>query len=74
MFKLYSAKWCPNCPGVKVFLENNNVPYEYCDVDDPTHLEDLKGLGLRGVPAIVNQKGDFISGSDINRIRDFVGV
>jgi glutaredoxin len=59
--KLYGRDTCPDCIRSKRFLEENNIEYEYLDIEkDPKYVEQVldynKKLGrgpIRSVPVIV---------------------
>lgn len=74
MIKLYGASWCAPCKSVKLLLEENNVQYDYCDIDQEENLKALQELGVRGVPTLVKEDGSFITGAKIENIKDFIGV
>ncbi|MBY8999717.1 MAG: pyridine nucleotide-disulfide oxidoreductase, partial [Candidatus Heimdallarchaeota archaeon] len=53
---IYGIEWCGDCKRSKKFLLENNVPFEWIDVDDNEDAADivrrLNG-GKRPVPTIV---------------------
>lgn len=41
--KLYGADWCPDCRRAKSYLGENNIDFEFIDVnkdEDAMHLEE----------------------------------
>lgn len=51
---IYSKNGCQPCRMSKMLLDNRNVEYEERNVDtSEQYLEELKELGLKGVPAVV---------------------
>jgi thioredoxin reductase (NADPH) len=54
--KLYGADWCPDCRRAKAFLKENNVTYEFIDVDldeSATKLVEVINKGKRIIPTII---------------------
>lgn len=54
--KLYGADWCPDCNRAKTFLKNNNVDFEFIDVDinpKATRLVESINKGKRIIPTLV---------------------
>ena len=52
----YGADWCPDCRRSKRWLTENNVPFEFFDVDaDPESSEFVKKVnnGSRSIPTIL---------------------
>ena len=33
MLKVYAAKWCPHCTKTIEYLKNNNIEYEYFEIE-----------------------------------------
>ena len=58
--KLYGADWCPDCRRAKTFLKENNIEFEFIDVDqheDATKLVEKINNGKRIIPTIlINDK------------------
>ena len=53
--KLYGADWCPDCRRAKAFLKENNIDFEFIDVDldkDATTLVETINKGKRIIPTI----------------------
>ena len=54
--KLYGADWCPDCRRAKAFLKENNVAYEFIDVDldeSATRLVESINKGKRIIPTLI---------------------
>lgn len=69
MIKLYGAEWCGPCGHVKTVLNDNNIDYEYINVDDI----DASDLGIRSIPVIIRDDGDRMVGfPGIAELMDFV--
>lgn len=58
--KLYGADWCPDCRRAKSYLNNNNIAYEFIDVDldkEATAKVEAINKGKRIIPTIlINDK------------------
>lgn len=55
--KLYGADWCPDCRRAKAFLKENNVNYEFIDVDlDESATKKVEKInnGKRIIPTIIH--------------------
>ena len=58
--KFYGAMWCGDTRRARRWFDNNNVPYEWIDVDKNKEAEELiKSLnnGMRSIPTIVFYDG-----------------
>jgi thioredoxin reductase (NADPH) len=54
--KFYGADWCPDCRRAKAFLSENNVTYQFIDVDldkSATKLVESINKGKRIIPTII---------------------
>lgn len=54
--KLYATSWCGDCIRSKKFFDDNNIKYEYINIeDDPEMITLVENLnnGMRSVPTIV---------------------
>jgi len=58
--KLYGADWCPDCRRAKTYLQNNNINFQFIDVDKvpgATTLVEKINNGKRIIPTIlINDK------------------
>lgn len=69
MIKLYGAEWCGPCGHVKTVLKDNDIDYEYINVD----AIDASELGIRAIPVIIREDNDRMTGfSGIAELMDFV--
>ncbi len=53
--KLYGADWCPDCRRAKAYLKENNIDFEFVDVDldeSATRLVEKINKGKRIIPTI----------------------
>ncbi len=54
--KLYGADWCPDCRRAKAYLKENNITFEFIDVDldkSATKLVESINKGKRIIPTII---------------------
>ena len=61
--KVYGTTWCEDCQRSKVYLDNNNIEYDWTDVDeDPECAEYIKTLnnGILRVPTIIFEDGSVL--------------
>ncbi|MEC8890447.1 MAG: glutaredoxin domain-containing protein [Chloroflexota bacterium] len=59
--KVYGTDWCGDCVRAKSFMDNNNITYDWTNVDEETQYQEyITGLnnGEMRVPTIV-----FVDGS-----------
>jgi thioredoxin reductase (NADPH) len=53
--KLYGADWCPDCRRAKAYLKENNIPFDFIDVDldkSATQLVEKINNGKRIIPTL----------------------
>ena len=61
--KMYGTTWCYDCRRAKAVLDNNNIPYDWIDIE-----QDLEGRqyvesvnrGFRSVPTLVFPDGSIL--------------
>lgn len=52
--KLYGTASCPQCQGVKKYLEQKQVPFDYIDVfNEPDGMKALETRGLSTIPVVM---------------------
>ena len=73
--KVYSTSSCPYCKMLKLFLDENNVPYDDFDVgmDREKLKEMVEKSGQMGVP-VIDIDGKIIVGFDKDAIRQELGI
>lgn len=54
--ELYGADWCVHCRNAKRWMDDNDVEYEFKDVDKSVNQNFLKGLNAQGIPFIQVKK------------------
>ena len=61
--KVYGTTWCGDCTRAKLFMDENDVSYDWTDVDEETQYQDyIKGLnnGQMRVPTIIFPDGSIL--------------
>ena len=54
--KLYGADWCPDCRRAKTFLKENNIDFNFVDVDmdkEATSKVEEINNGKRIIPTLI---------------------
>ena len=57
---IYATHWCGDCIRVRRFFRQNNIPFEWIDIDDCPEGERFvleTNHGMRSVPTIVFPDG-----------------
>ena len=74
--KLYGADWCPDCRRAKTFLKENNIEFEFIDVDldkEATAAVEKINNGKRIIPTIfVGDKS--LTNPDNHTLADALGI
>ncbi|MEJ2759739.1 MAG: glutaredoxin domain-containing protein [Anaerolineales bacterium] len=63
MIVLYGAHWCPDCQQSKQFLGENQIPYEWVNIETDASGEKFvieKNNGKRIIPTIVFPDGSIL--------------
>lgn len=69
----YGKKNCMKCKMTKKWLENNNIPFEYIDVEDnEKSLNMLKSMGHKTLPVVFKDEKFFFSGFDIKKLETLI--
>ena len=74
--KLYGADWCPDCRRAKSFLKENNIDYDFIDVDldeQATKKVELINNGKRIIPTIIINNKSYTN-PDNNQLAAALGV
>jgi thioredoxin reductase (NADPH) len=59
IIKLYGADWCPDCQRAKAYLQNNDINFQYIEVDKhkwATDLVEKTNNGKRIIPTVFIDK------------------
>ncbi|MFN1834258.1 FAD-dependent oxidoreductase [Balneola sp. MJW-20] len=73
---LYGADWCPDCKRAKVFLDENNIAYDFIDVDiheEATRKVEQINKGKRIIPTLIIN-GKSYSNPDNNELASVLGI
>jgi mycoredoxin len=60
---VYATDWCPDCTRAKRFLERNNIPYQWINIDHDKIAEQFvikTNHGMRSVPTIIWPNGTIL--------------
>jgi thioredoxin reductase (NADPH) len=64
---MYGASWCPDCHRAKSFLKENDVRFQYIDIDEetwaPAELEKINS-GKRIIPTFLISEGKYANPSN----------
>jgi thioredoxin reductase (NADPH) len=74
--KLYGADWCPDCRRAKAYLKENNIDFDFIDVDldkEATALVEKINNGKRIIPTI-NLNGKTFTNPNNAVLADILGV
>ncbi|MCA9385614.1 thioredoxin family protein [Candidatus Dojkabacteria bacterium] len=64
MITFYGANWCGDCIRSKALLDNNEITYEYVDIEkNPEAVAYVEKInnGLRSIPTIVFDNGEVLT-------------
>ena len=68
MIKIYGKHNCKGCTQVKMFLDANQVPYEYLNTDEnPTAKQEVIDMGVMALPVVVIGQDHYVGWSDTVR-------
>jgi mycoredoxin len=70
---MYGAEWCGDCRRSKRFLDKNNVPYTYIDVEaDPEASDKVIAIngGMRSIPVIIFEDGSHLTEPSDNALQE----
>jgi glutaredoxin len=79
---LYGADWCPDCTRTKRFLEENNIEYEFMNIQkDPSLTDKVVELNVklgngpnRSIPTIVIDDTKILVEPSNEELGKFLGV
>lgn len=74
--KLYGADWCPDCRRAKSYLTENNIPFEFIDVDldkTATRLVETINNGKRIIPTL-DLNGKTFTNPSNPELADVLGI
>ena len=71
--QLFGAAWCSACKSLKPIAEKL-AEVEYVDIDTPEGMELSVKHGIRGLPTMVREDGKVLVGSDMTKVKEFLGA
>ncbi|WP_190808834.1 FAD-dependent oxidoreductase [Flagellimonas sp. S3867] len=74
--KLYGADWCPDCRRAKAFLKENQIDFEFVDVDLDLHataLVEKVNNGKRIIPTVIIN-GKSYTNPDNSTLANILGI
>ena len=74
--KLYGADWCPDCRRAKSYLTENNIPFDFIDVDldeEATRLVEKINHGKRIIPTL-DLNGKTLTNPTNPELADVLGI
>jgi thioredoxin reductase (NADPH) len=66
--QLYGADWCPDCRRAKTYLTENNIPFEFIDVDldqEATQKVETINNGKRIIPTIIVDEKSYTNPNNV---------
>jgi len=74
--QFYGASWCPDCQRAKTYLSQNNIAFNFIDVDidkKATQLVETINNGKRIIPTLVIE-GQSYTNPDNNKLASILGL
>ena len=71
--KFYGAMWCGDTRRARIWFDNNNVGYEWIDVDKNKDAEEyVKSVnnGFRSIPTIVFADGSKLTEPSVRKLEE----
>jgi len=75
--KVYGARWCGDCFRVKKVLDNNQIEYQWIDIDKDNSAREYVGRINGGnfvVPTIVFQDGTILAEPSTQQLKQKLGL
>lgn len=69
---VYSKTGCGQCVGVKMFLNQNNIPYKLINADSDEMRQEVFSQGGQSFPFIVAPNGETMSGFHPEKLKEIV--
>ncbi len=69
----YGAPWCPDCRMSKQFFDQNQIEYEYINIEEnPEMAKVIEKInnGLRSIPTIIFPNGEILVEPDNNELKE----
>lgn len=77
ILKLYGTSWCGDTRRARVFLETNQIPFEWIDIDkDPEAAKLVEKInnGYRSVPTLVFPDGSTLTEPSSAELKEKLGI
>ncbi len=74
---VYGADWCGDCRRSKRFLNEQNIPFTWIDVDQDKESEAFvreKNNGKRIIPTIIFEDGSFLAEPSDEELANKLGL
>ncbi|MEY2819575.1 MAG: hypothetical protein RL275_3038 [Chloroflexota bacterium] len=74
---VYGADWCGDCRRSKRFLNEQNIPFTWIDVDQDKEAEAFvreKNNGKRIIPTIIFEDGSFLAEPSDEELANKLGL
>ena len=74
---MYGASWCGDCRRSRAFLDEQNIEYDYINIEeDPAAAEKVVALtkGFRSIPTIVMPDGKVLIEPSNEELAEALGV
>ena len=74
---MYGADWCGDCRRSKRFLNEQNIPFTWIDVDQDKEAEAFvreKNNGKRIIPTIIFEDGSFLAEPSDEELANKLGL
>lgn len=75
--KFYGATWCGDCRRSKQFLDENNVPYDYINLEenpDAAGVVEKINHGQQSIPTIVFPDGKVLVEPSIDDLKQAIST
>lgn len=75
--KVYGVEWCGDCLRTRRFLNQNNVNYEFVNIDHDQTAEQFvlaTNRGMRSVPTIVFEDGSILVEPRTSALAEKLGI
>jgi mycoredoxin len=63
IIKVYGTNWCGDCRRARRYLDQNNIQYDFINIDSNKEAEQFvmtKNRGMRSVPTIIFADGSIL--------------
>jgi mycoredoxin len=74
---MYGADWCGDCRRSKAYLESQQIPFTYVDLEEhPDRMSEViaRNNGMRSIPVIVFGDGTHLTEPSNHQIAEKIGI